>query len=462
MALQKFGQDFATTLRANLASQSPGGRLLLQQEALAAEEQRRQQRAAMEQAQQQALAGQERQRRQTALSTLGEQFAGGGLSPSQQAVALAGTGLPQFQQAAANIFAEQIETPQSRLKQQQQDRLQRSAELQERLLSSIPGFGGGAGAQGAPQGAPPPQLGAPSPLQQLGAPPLEQIPTGGVVGFEPQQAPPPVQAAPPLQPQAQGIAGASEQQLQGLLLFPETRAFAQDELERRRNAPSAVALSARAEQQAKEGAKRVSKSIERKQAGIEAIQGLRGPLTQLKENLKGVQTGPLTGANIFLNNLGSQLGLNIDLSDSSRLEQIEAAGNQIALSLTGQLKGALSNKELDFIRNAIPNALRSKFANLALSDALTQVVEQADAKQGIIDELTLAGRDNEIPTALRKFERDNPLRAFTPPRALPRNKDGGIDRKKLKDGQLFTQRDNQGRQIVARYNAENNTLIPIE
>lgn len=133
----------------------------------------------------------------------------------------------------------------------------------------------------------------------------------------------------------------------------------------------------------------------------------------------GATTGPASGLLDFMQNLGAQTGLELDLSESSSRTAIEAASNKLAVPLTKQLGVNPTDKDFAIIKSTVARAGTSLPANYALVDLLKQSAKRELGEEKLILNAQERGLSEiQIRRELNKFKKNNRL---TVPIPLPKD-----------------------------------------
>jgi hypothetical protein len=133
----------------------------------------------------------------------------------------------------------------------------------------------------------------------------------------------------------------------------------------------------------------------------------------------GGVTGPASGMLSTLNELGGQLGLEIDLSESSSIRQIEGASNKIAVPLVKQLGVNPTDKDFEIIKSTVARAGTSVPANYAFIDTANQLSERKIAEEEIALRAIDEGMgETDIRRSINSYREDNPVKV---PVSLPSN-----------------------------------------
>jgi hypothetical protein len=153
-------------------------------------------------------------------------------------------------------------------------------------------------------------------------------------------------------------------------------------------------------------------------------------LTSLKDNLGNVQTtGPLSQAKIFLNNLGNQLGLDVDLTETSSAEIVQATANEIIVPLVKKLGSNPTDADANRIQAMVPGLGKTKGASFALIDMIEQKIEKNGRMARLVADLDSKDATViQVRKALLDFNKENQLKQST---ALPK------DSKELVDGKRY-------------------------
>jgi hypothetical protein len=130
------------------------------------------------------------------------------------------------------------------------------------------------------------------------------------------------------------------------------------------------------------------------------VQGIRG----------GANTGPAAGVMTFINSLGAQAGLDINLGGGSSLEQVRSAANELIIPKVKALGSRPSDKDLQFVTDAAANAGKSVEANLEYIDAQRQLNSRLASHAAIIRD-NAAQSGVSIDNLLRDFDAANPFTA---------------------------------------------------
>lgn len=125
-------------------------------------------------------------------------------------------------------------------------------------------------------------------------------------------------------------------------------------------------------------------------------------------------TGVLDGPKIYLGNLANQLGIEVDMTKVSNLEQLKAAGNTITIPLVKQLGYNPTDADARLIGSTIANIGKSKATNLQLNDLIDQAADKQIAKAAIADSLREQKREAELTQELRKYDLANPIKLRDP------------------------------------------------
>jgi len=166
--------------------------------------------------------------------------------------------------------------------------------------------------------------------------------------------------------------------------------------------------------------------------------GVLTNLDTIEENLKNVgNTGVLDTAKIFLNNLGNQLGFDINLDETASLEKINAASKELSVPLVKQLGVNPTDRDAKIIEATVAGLGKSKQANFDLISLTRQIANKKLAHAKIVDNLRDEGREQEISRAIRQYDLNNPIKQ--PARAIepPTLANGKLDVSKLRKGKLY-------------------------
>ena len=166
--------------------------------------------------------------------------------------------------------------------------------------------------------------------------------------------------------------------------------------------------------------------------------GILSNLDTIEESLKNIKTtGPLDAPKIFINNLGAQLGLDIDLDETASLEKINAAAKQLSVPLVKQLGVNPTDRDAKIIEATVSGLGKSKQANIDIIDISRQIAKKKLAHARIAEDLRDRGEEKLIARKIREYDINNPIKqpqkAVEPPR-LP---DGKLDVSKLKRGTTY-------------------------
>jgi len=183
---------------------------------------------------------------------------------------------------------------------------------------------------------------------------------------------------------------------------------------------------------------KVGARIDKIETDADAAVGVLANLDVIEGNLSNVQTtGPLDSAKIFMNNLGTQLGLQLDLSETSSLEQINAASKQLSVPLVKQLGVNPTDRDAKIIEATVAGLGKSKDANKNLIHVLRQVSNKRLVHAKISDQLRDEGREREIARTIREYDKSNPTTQLKKSSAVPLTPSGTIDVSKLKKGSRY-------------------------
>ena len=115
--------------------------------------------------------------------------------------------------------------------------------------------------------------------------------------------------------------------------------------------------------------------------------GVLTNLQTIEENLQNVgNTGVLDTTKIFVNNLGNQLGLDINLDETASLEKINAASKQLSVPLVKQLGVNPTDRDAKIIEATVAGLGKSKQANFDLISLTRQIANKKLAHARIVED----------------------------------------------------------------------------
>ena len=153
-----------------------------------------------------------------------------------------------------------------------------------------------------------------------------------------------------------------------------------------------------------------------KEIGVN-VKSMKSSLDNLVQG--GGVTGPASGMLSTLNELGGQLGLDVDLSESSSIRQIEGASNKIAVPLVKQLGVNPTDKDFEIIKSTVARAGTSVPANYAFLDTTNQLSDRKVAEEEIALRAIDEGMgETDIRRAINSYRDNNPISV---PVSLPNN-----------------------------------------
>jgi len=183
---------------------------------------------------------------------------------------------------------------------------------------------------------------------------------------------------------------------------------------------------------------KTSDRIDKIRTDADSAIGVLTNLDTIEENLRNIETtGPLDAPKMFINNLGAQLGLDINLDETASLEQINAASKALSVPLVKQLGVNPTDRDAKIIEATVAGLGKSKQANMALLNVTRQIANKRLAHANIADNLREEGNERQLARKIREYDLNNPIKI--PERALeaPILKNGKLDVSKLKKGKIY-------------------------
>lgn len=130
------------------------------------------------------------------------------------------------------------------------------------------------------------------------------------------------------------------------------------------------------------------------EAAREAARAARRDLGRIEEIERlleaGVPTGSLEEITLPLKQVAASFGVG-NVEQLSQQETFQALTNTLALGLTSELPGQISNKELDFLRSSMPNLRNTPEGNRRLIQIARRIAQR---RQEVAEAMTRYFRDN--------------------------------------------------------------------
>lgn len=196
-------------------------------------------------------------------------------------------------------------------------------------------------------------------------------------------------------------------------LSPEQGQLLRTEWEKLKRS-GATSVNVGRERQTEEGITKLDLGdVERVRNEAVAAEGLLPQLSLLDSLLAGgLQTGPTAASTLRLRRLAADIGV----ASPERLEKLEGqelfqnVTNKLVLEQVGQMKGNLSEKEMDFLANTVPSLALSPGGNKKVIEAMRRAAQR---KVQIADMMTDYYRRNGSLQGWDQFRREwvksNPL-----------------------------------------------------
>lgn len=171
-------------------------------------------------------------------------------------------------------------------------------------------------------------------------------------------------------------------------------------------------------------------------------------------------TGTLANAQIIATNFIDALGIPIDKSVTSDLEQFRLAVNQLTLPAMEHLKGAMSEKELVFLKNTLANLGTSVEANMIALVSMEEMKKRNAEKfalyDGIMRDKTLNNEQkfDQVVSKITQYEDANPVEKLTPI-PPPVDKNGRVNTSGFEVGQRYVVTLQGGTQKYGVWDGEN-------
>ena len=183
---------------------------------------------------------------------------------------------------------------------------------------------------------------------------------------------------------------------------------------------------------------RISEQMGKIETDANNAVGILANLDFIEENLKNVQTtGPLDTAQIFVNNLANQLGVDVDLAETSSKEEINAASRALSVPLVKQLGVNPTDRDAKIIESTVAGLGKSKQANYDLINISRQIANKKLAHAKIAERLKQEGKERKIGQAIREYDSKNPVKPPKKAKEAPFLPSGKLDISKLQRGQTY-------------------------